>query len=584
MRIVSFSVMKYRSIKSAQKLPVGDLTTLVGPNNEGKSNILRAMVLGMLALSRHGHVSGVAQHWHSRRYRQPPSGAYQWERDFPVSLQEQQPNGRTILDFEFLLDPNELQSFRDEIGSTLNGYLPIRVFLGRGQDPEFVVRKQGPGGGALTSKSEAIARFVGTRLRVEHVPSVRTAEAASEIVQEMVADQLARVEESRDYQESLQTIAALQAPVLAGLSDTVRDMLREFLPEVVSVSISLSTEERLAAFRRSVAIVLDDGSATDLFLKGDGVQSLAALSLIRHAASQQRADSELVLCVEEPEAHLHPRAVHQLREVLHEMAGSQQIVVTTHSPLLINRFDLQRNIIVRESRARPASSISELRDALGVRTPDNLRSALVALVVEGESDRVALSSLLAHRSSTLRDAMGSGVFAIETLTGGGNLLYRLSSLREAMCRYHVFLDNDYQGVERAEAAEREGLLGAQDRTFARAGGRKESELEDLISAELYADALLDRFNVNVRAGKFRQSTGKWSKRMGHAFQAAGQQWDRATENLVKTLVAEAVARDPGGALKPACEGVVAALVRGLESKLSPPGGSDRPGSSTLSSA
>jgi putative ATP-dependent endonuclease of OLD family len=51
MRLELFSVQNFRSIKKAEKLPLGEFTVLLGPNNEGKSNILQAMVLGMQELS-----------------------------------------------------------------------------------------------------------------------------------------------------------------------------------------------------------------------------------------------------------------------------------------------------------------------------------------------------------------------------------------------------------------------------------------------------------------------------------------------------------------------------------------------------
>ncbi len=51
MRLEQFSVQNFRSIEKAEKLPLGDFTVLLGPNNEGKSNILQAMVMGMQELS-----------------------------------------------------------------------------------------------------------------------------------------------------------------------------------------------------------------------------------------------------------------------------------------------------------------------------------------------------------------------------------------------------------------------------------------------------------------------------------------------------------------------------------------------------
>lgn len=50
MELVSFSVTNYRSITTAYKLPVKQATILIGPNNEGKSNILRALVTALEVL------------------------------------------------------------------------------------------------------------------------------------------------------------------------------------------------------------------------------------------------------------------------------------------------------------------------------------------------------------------------------------------------------------------------------------------------------------------------------------------------------------------------------------------------------
>ena len=49
MRLNRVSVRKYRSIDTAADFNVGDFTVLVGPNNQGKSNLLRAAVLAKTA-------------------------------------------------------------------------------------------------------------------------------------------------------------------------------------------------------------------------------------------------------------------------------------------------------------------------------------------------------------------------------------------------------------------------------------------------------------------------------------------------------------------------------------------------------
>ena len=47
MKLISFSVSNYRSITRAHKIKLHDLTILVGKNNEGKSNIIKAISLSM---------------------------------------------------------------------------------------------------------------------------------------------------------------------------------------------------------------------------------------------------------------------------------------------------------------------------------------------------------------------------------------------------------------------------------------------------------------------------------------------------------------------------------------------------------
>jgi putative ATP-dependent endonuclease of the OLD family len=52
MRLKSFTVKNFRSITNAYRLPLRDCAVLVGPNNSGKSNILKAIEMALGILSR----------------------------------------------------------------------------------------------------------------------------------------------------------------------------------------------------------------------------------------------------------------------------------------------------------------------------------------------------------------------------------------------------------------------------------------------------------------------------------------------------------------------------------------------------
>lgn len=51
MKLIAFSAKNYRSISTAYKLPPTDYTVIVGPNNEGKSNILKGLGLALTLLT-----------------------------------------------------------------------------------------------------------------------------------------------------------------------------------------------------------------------------------------------------------------------------------------------------------------------------------------------------------------------------------------------------------------------------------------------------------------------------------------------------------------------------------------------------
>ena len=118
MRLVQFSVTNFRSIRKAEKLPIGDFTVLLGPNNEGKSNILQAMALGMRVLgrSRRPERTRVRPLFRGGMVAEDRLGAFNWERDYPLELQDTAPDGRTSMRFDFELTSDEMDEFREATG------------------------------------------------------------------------------------------------------------------------------------------------------------------------------------------------------------------------------------------------------------------------------------------------------------------------------------------------------------------------------------------------------------------------------------------------------------------------------------
>jgi putative ATP-dependent endonuclease of OLD family len=561
MRLVGFSVTNYRSLLSARRLPLADSTVLLGQNNEGKSNLLSALAAAMWVVGQLGVrrlIQGRLRT--SSQYRTGPF--YDWARDYPISLQETNPDGESIFRLEFKLNEEERAEFRKIVKSTTNEDLPIEIKLGR-RDPAFRVVKKGPGAEGLNQKQQQIAEFIGSRVEFTYIPAVRTADAALEVVKDMVERELRVLERDEAFIKLVDNISQAQLPILKAISRQIETALKAFLPQIRSVDVRAPDSSRYRALRRDVEIIVDDGTPTSLDRKGDGVQSLAAISLLRGVSSTNR---DIILALEEPESHLHPGAIHRLREVLEEISRKHQTVITTHCPLFVDRSRVASNIIVSGSKARPATSVQEIRETLGVKASDNLMHATWVLVVEGLSDARILQSIFQERSAILRSSIMARHFVIDHLNGVGKLSYKLTELQNALCGVHVFLDHDDPARTAGQVAVESGLLKPVDCHYATCPGKKNSELEDLVDSGLYADRILEVYGVELRGPAF-QSGKIWSERMSETFVRAGKIWSDRTKNDVKAFIADAVVSAPKTALRKELMSAIDSLISALEQKV-----------------
>ena len=268
-------------------------------------------------------------------------------------------------------------------------------------------------------------------------------------------------------------------PVFKELAETIKNTVSSFLPNVKSVTLRSRRQERYRALRRAIDIVIDDGQLTTLERKGDGVQSLVALAVMRHASQQGASGVSTVIAIEEPESHLHPRAIHELREVIGALSQNNQVVLTSHSPLFVNPDNLENTIIVKGSRAACASHVSAIRDALGVRFSDNLENARMVLLVEGRSDLRVLRKIISAKSERLKVGLENGTVALDDLGGASGLRQKASFYRSNACVIQCFLDDDEEAELASTKALKEKIVSVRDINLCAVPQLQESELEDL---------------------------------------------------------------------------------------------------------
>ena len=555
MRLADFSVNNFRSITTARKIQTNNMTVLVGKNNEGKSNILRALTLAMDIMKIYSSDPRALQiaARHYLKYH------YSWEKDYPMSLQERNPNGFSSVDLNFELNEQDISAIRSMTGIRMSGCIPVRVST-NGITAKVDIPKRGTAAFSNTENKKKIIEYVCFKIDFNFIPAVRTENDALRVIETLIEKSLASLDDNEEYIAAAQKIEFLQQEVLDTIANQIVSPLQEFLPTVRNVKIHIENEKRKVALRRNTEIIIDDGTPTPIQQKGDGIKSLTALAMLNIPA---RADRVSVVAIEEPESHLHPESARQLYDTIMALSETHQVVLTTHSPLFVNRVNLNENIIVNAGKATPVKKIKEIRDVLGTHVSDNLTNAEHILMVEGEDDKISLDKLLPNMSTVIKQAIQNGTLVIDYIGGSGNLPYKLSFYRNLQCKYHVLLDNDDAGRRAGEDAERQGLLNVRNVTYTICNGSPNAEIEDCYSKNIYEDIILDEFGVNVNVAEFRGNK-KWSDRMADCFRAQGKQWNDTMEKRVKLAVANAIPDDANLALNSHKRSCIDAIVSALE--------------------
>ncbi|SHE78277.1 AAA family ATPase [Chryseobacterium sp. OV279] len=539
MKLIGFSAKNYRSISTAYKLPLADYTVIVGPNNEGKSNILKGLGLALTLLT------GSKQ----QRFRRPGFMSYSnrgierfdydWERDYPINLQTIELEGRSEFTCEFELTEAELEEFKAKIKVNLNSVLKAKISIGK-SDVKFDFVMKGRGKESLNKKRLEISEFVNEKLLLQYIPAIRTSDLAINIVENLLERELSTLEDNPEFKEVVKVITKLQQPLLKKIAKSLKESISGFIPDVKNISIK-NRENVGRLISSSCRVFVDDGIETDLQFKGDGVISLTAISLLQHFSKQGSLNKGLVLLLEEPESHLHPKAIHSLKKVLLEISKTNQVIVTTHSPIIIERLQVKHNVIVENGRAIPANNVNEIRQSLGITMSDNLASAYLVLLVEGEEDIVLLKPWLEEKSSKIKSAFANATLIIDHLGGATNIGYKTSLYKNNLCNVIAYLDNDEAGRKGVSDAENKGILKTNEYVLSFCRGMQNSELEDLIDLNSYRQLIIDEYAVDLNIPAFKTNNKQWSDRVRELFRLNGKIWSDKLEGEIKYKVAKKAA-------------------------------------------
>ncbi len=541
MKISKITILNFRSIQRAE-VPLGEITVLIGKNNEGKSNILRAINLALQELRDRRSLSfrrsGIQRPVPLRR--RSPRG-YRRELDFPVSMRDEK-GLKTSIVLDLSLNESEIKEFRKDFESRISGRLPLQIDFGESGETTFKVnlpRSQAK----LAKRSDDVATFVSRRLRFEYIESVRTADRTNDEIDSIIA-RFVRDSSTEKVEEAINTIRDHQDAILAPLSEELTKVLQGFLPSIQAARIA-NDREGYTLTPGKFQIYVDDGSETPIAQKGDGVQSLAALALVsgryldRVGSPISQDTSSRVLAIEEPEAYLHPGAMRDLRSLIYSWAPEGiQVIISTHSPIFVNTNSVSSNLIVQNGTTSPATGIKQIRDILGVIPSDNLFGAERIGIVEGMCDVKFLEAYVRDHHLDF-EAFLKDRTVIFCAAGGADRMDTQSRAYRALATEVVaLLDDDGAGRESLRNLVQRRVFVAGDVFLCSVDKRSDTEIEDLIDSNFLARVLND--NDLTVDQDFNASRDRFSKRVESLARRGGRPFDKGALDKIKIDLSYAI--------------------------------------------
>ncbi|WP_082133596.1 ATP-binding protein [Vogesella sp. EB] len=217
----------------------------------------------------------------------------------------------------------------------------------------------------------------------------------------------------------IERLAAIQHPPLENWKDKEKfEKINKFLKTVLDkdeVSIEIPHD-------KSMILVGMDNKVLPLESLGTGIHEVIILAAVSTIAS------ESIICIEEPELHLHPLLQKKLIKYL-EAETDNQYLFTTHSAHLLDATNAQILHIKNNGSTSKCHLISstkskfELCAELGYRASDILQTNCI-IWVEGPSDRIYVNSWIKNTDEKLLEGIHYSVMFY-----GGRLASHLSALQ-----------------------------------------------------------------------------------------------------------------------------------------------------------
>jgi len=439
---------------------ISNLSVLIGKNSSGKSNLLEALNMFFSDFSlTGGTTSGLDEYFWFNRHTVDPI-------EFTLNIKLEDAECNKIFPAEILNPVKETfkENFNEiTIHRTLNPQGTWKTELVNWADLFLVKDDRGVTPEEFTNYWSQVATItaVGEKPDIVSIisPTV-TPQILSTIftkLAEALKGRFKLISAIRDVKSPMLHRMTLVDSAIQGSLWTLDQSTRE-QDEEKYTDIE-STFRKISNLRLDLAqgriYVRRDGRRFPLFLEGGGVQG----SIITLFNLKYEAEKGFIFGIEEPEAHSHPELQRKLFDELKEISERAQIFIATHSPIFIDRGDLNNTWLVKLAKSETViQRIGELKEILaeiGARPSDILFFKDRILFVEGKTEEIVLPAFAGRLNLDLKD---TAIVPVEGKSRARAYLKTLVEMTRGMMPIFVILDKDAQ----EDMKQIEGLIPAEN--------------------------------------------------------------------------------------------------------------------------
>lgn len=249
---------------------------------------------------------------------------------------------------------------------------------------------------------------------------------------------------STKLQEAFAQVQSVADDAFSDIKSTISQSSISVAFPGTELSFQFNTETKVDLYKNAV-IYVDDGFKSQLIDKGSGIQSATTIGLFNYYTQKVNIKTSALLCVEEPEVYLHPHARRVVSDNLDKFldGGRNQTIITTHSTEFLRTTSDDMNIVLINKTTNGTSgksiNIKRYKELLLNNDQNELFFADKVIVCEGY-DNYILREVAKVKFPGKLDEQNISVVNV----GGKNNISKLVKLvLELGLPCYIFCDFDY---------------------------------------------------------------------------------------------------------------------------------------------